>query len=186
MGNMSAPEFFVRPLNGADDLQTGSGKSRLRRGLTVAGLILATGLFQGGWWVFPACWAAPWIGQALLIGIAFSYPPRQALLAGIAAGCLGNAWAYSWAPQSLAQCFDANWGLAHCIFAAIILWESVAFGLFCGVTAYVARQRLAGCFLAPFVWVAVEHWWPRIFPWVLGYSQLEILTLIQIAELTGS
>jgi apolipoprotein N-acyltransferase len=40
--------------------------------------------------------------------------------------------------------------------------------------------------LTPFAWATVEAWYPRIFPWQLGYSQLELIPLLQIADLTGS
>src|SRR5262245_25517978 len=40
--------------------------------------------------------------------------------------------------------------------------------------------------MAPCAWVVIEHWFPRVFPWRMGYSQLELLPLVQIAELVGS
>jgi apolipoprotein N-acyltransferase len=33
--------------------------------------------------------------------------------------------------------------------------------------------------------VAIEFWWPRVFPWKLAYTQLEFLPLVQIADLAG-
>jgi apolipoprotein N-acyltransferase len=143
------------------------------------------GLFHGAGWVYPGSWPMVWIGHVCLILLPAICTPRKAFLSGLAIGCIGLGWSFAWAPEALAMCFDASWWAANAIYAVLVAWESIQLGLFCWLTAVVMRSGVRGMFAVPFAWGAIEYWWPKIFPWMLGYTQLEIVPLLQIAELTG-
>lgn len=154
--------------------------------LAWASLVVAAGVFHGASWTFPGWWPGAWVGQCLVIVIAVLYRPSAAFLSGIAIGCIGIGWAFSWAPAALQLTLDASsWG-SRGVYAGLVLWESCVFGIFCGLTSYFARRKMIGLAMAPMAWVVAECWWPRIFPWLLGYSQLDVVPLIQVAEFTGS
>jgi apolipoprotein N-acyltransferase len=163
-----------------------SRRAAMRRflGLGLLGLLVVLG--HGGTWAYPGWWVGAWLGHASLIGIAVATQPRTALGLGLLLGWIANAWAFHWAPQALIVCADASWGFAHILTGLLLLWESVEFGLFCWMVSYAAQRGARGLFLVPVAWVAVEHGWPKIFPWLIGYSQLELLPLIQVADITGS
>ena len=112
-----------------------------------------------------------------MILVAVMYPPKQACWLGMAIGFPVNLIAFHWAPQALELCMDAPWYLAYSLFALLSLWESVLLAAFCGLVSLTAKRGVAGLYLAPFLWVTAEFWWPKIFPWMLGCSQLDILPL---------
>ncbi|HEY2412427.1 MAG TPA: apolipoprotein N-acyltransferase [Pirellulaceae bacterium] len=151
----------------------------------IAALASAAGLVHAIAWVFPgACWAA-WIAQMLTILLAVSCRPRQALVWGAFAGAVGIACSFHWGIAALRQTFDATFWMAWVLFAGLVAIEAVAFGLFCCLTAAAAHKGISCLWLTPCFWAAIEFWYPRVFPWKLGYTQLEFLPLIQIAELGG-
>lgn len=127
-----------------------------------------------------------WIGQAALITVAARVSPKAALVWGLAIGTIANGIAFHWAPEALGVCMDAPWLLAALLFGLLVVWESIAFAAFCGATSWLLRRSAYGLWLIPAAWVVAEHTWPKIFPWLLGYTQLEFLPMIQIAELTGA
>lgn len=163
-----------------------TGRSSLAS-LALALLITAlAGLLHGSSWVFPGWWIGAWLGQALLIILAVLYRPAAAMGLGFLVGFLGNGWAFAWAPECLTLCFDAPPWLARSLFGLLVGWEGMQFALYCGLVSWAVRRSRHGIWLTPFAWVSLERLWPRIFPWLIGYSQLELLPLLQIAEITGS
>jgi apolipoprotein N-acyltransferase len=136
-------------------------------------------------WVFPgACWAA-WVAQVITIVLAVSCRPRQALFYGTLGGMVGIACSFHWGIAALRQTFDATFWMSWAIFAGLVVVEGLGFGLFCSLTSLAAHKGLRWMWLTPCAWTAIELWYPRVFPWKLGYTQLEFLPLIQIAELCG-
>ncbi len=149
-------------------------------------LSLLAGGFHAVSWLLPGVWPAAWIGQSLLIFVAATHPPRAAFWYGIIGGALGIALSFYWGIAALQMTIDANLPLAYGIFSALVLVEGLSFAIFCLLTSLARRGGIATLCIVPFAWATVEAWYPRIFPWQLGYSQLELIPLIQIAELTGS
>lgn len=149
--------------------------------ILVSGVSLGHGLS----WVFPGWYACAWIGQACLVLLAARHTPRTAFWLGLTVGVLVNGLGFHWAPQALGICMDASWWVAHLLFGLLILWEGVAFAVFSWLASRALQAGPRGLWLVSAAWVVTEHWWPKIFPWLLGYSQLELIPLLQIAELTG-
>jgi len=150
------------------------------------GLIAATSAFHAIPWVFPGAWPAAWIGQAAAIGLGASCRPWVALGYGTAAGTLAIASSFYWGVAALRQTFDASPVVAWGIFVGLVVFEGLSFGLFVWAASAAAHGGPRWLWIAPCAWTAIEYAYPRVFPWKLGYSQLELLSLIQIAELVGA
>jgi len=141
-------------------------------------------------WVYtqsiPFAWVGAWVAQGLLVLLAVSHQPKTAFWLCYLAGFLSLGWAFHWAPHALEVCMDAPPWLSYLIFALLTAWESLPFALFACLVAYATSRGSRFLWIIPITWVALEHWWPRVFPWILGYSQLEALPLIQLADITGA
>lgn len=127
-----------------------------------------------------------WLGHATSIALAVSCRPRPALAYGMLTGATGIGISFYWGVAALQTTIDAPPFVAAAIYAALTGFEAIAFGLFSCLASLFARRSAALVALIPAAWVTIEYWFPRIFPWQLGYSQLELLPLIQIAEFVGS
>src|SRR4029079_12151930 len=92
---------------------------------------------------------------------------------------------FYWGLAALQNPFDASPAAAGAIFTSLVAIGAVGFGLFCAAVSVAARGGVGALWIVPVVWVAIEYCLPRVFPWTLGYSQLELLPLVQIAELVG-
>lgn len=153
--------------------------------LSRCGLSLVAGWLHAVGWVFPGAWYAAWPAQAALIALGAVTTPAKAFAYGSASGAIGIAASFYWGVDALRQTFDATPAIAWTVFALLVGLEALGFGLFCAAVSYLRRGGTAWMTLVPATWVAIEHWYPRVFPWKLGYSQLECLPLLQIAELAG-
>jgi apolipoprotein N-acyltransferase len=99
---------------------------------------------------------------------------------------MGYLWAFHWAPHALELSLSAPWWLSLGLFLALCAWESLMLGIFSGLLSHAAERGVQGLYLAPFLWVTGEYWWPKIMPWNMGATQLDCLHLVQIASLTGT
>jgi apolipoprotein N-acyltransferase len=158
---------------------------RQRGALLCLGLTLAAGSLHAAGWLFPGSWYAVWLGQAALIALAAGCSPRRAVAWGTVAGAIGIGSSFYWGVGALRQTFEAAPAVAWTLFVVLVAIEAFGFGLFCGAASLAARRGPLWMWIIPCVWAAIEQWYPRVFPWKLGYSQLEVLPLIQIAELVG-
>ena len=102
-------------------------------------------------------------------------------------GIVGLGISYYWATKTLAFTLDSASGsfVPYAVFAALILWESVPFALM-GWMMAVQHGRFAALWMAPMVWVILECFWPRVFPWSFAHSQTKFLSFLQSAELGGA
>jgi apolipoprotein N-acyltransferase len=143
------------------------------------------GLLHAAGWLFPGTWYAVWLAQAATIGLGAICRPRAALLYGSLTGAVGIGLSFYWGLAALQNTFDASPLTAASVFVGLVAIEAAGFGLFCWAISVATRCGVSGLWIAPFAWVAIEYCLPRVFPWKLGYSQLELLPLVQIAELVG-
>jgi apolipoprotein N-acyltransferase len=149
-------------------------------------LTLAAGALHAAGWLFPGAWLPVWAGQAALIALGVSTTPRRALVFGTLAGAIGIASSFYWGVAALRQTFDASPAIAWSVFALLVVMESLGFGVLCFAASRASHGGVPWMWIVPCVWVAIEQWFPRVFPWRMGYSQLEVLPLVQIADLVGS
>jgi apolipoprotein N-acyltransferase len=155
---------------------------------TTALIFLAalSGALHGLAWLFPDVWYCAWGGQIGLICLGFLTAPRAAFALGFLVGAIGTGSAFYWGIDALDLTMDASKSVAFALYSVLIAAEAVGFAIFCGGVSRIARGGRRAYWLIPFLWAAIDCFYPRIFAWKLGYSQLEWLDLIQVAELVGS
>jgi len=158
----------------------------LRRVLPVT-VSIASSFLLALSWIWPSLWWTIWIGFSLLFVLATqASSPKRAFLAGAGMGAGAIAIAFHWAPAALGFSFDIGPVITWPLFAVMVAWEAVPFG----VLAWTAARQLAAgagwLWGVPAVWVSMEYAWPRVFPWNVAHSQTDFLTLVQLAEVAGA
>ena len=156
-----------------------------RRGLVVI-VALVTGWLLGMGWIQPATYPATWAAFVLFFLFAARYRPARAFATGSLIGAVALSWAFLWAPSTLALQFDVKPAVAWSLFFCLIAWESVPFGVLCCLAARALKVGPARLWIVPVTWVAMEYYWPRVFPWTVAHSQMDFLAIIQIAEVLGA
>jgi apolipoprotein N-acyltransferase len=127
----------------------------------------------------------------LLLGTARARSFGRAFVLGLAGGLVQWMCLMNWIPFVLSNYgglpVPAAWSLLAVLAAYLALYQAAA----CGITSYCMRRRAEHyLFLFPFVWVSLEavrnYCLEDGFPWLLlGYSQTDWLSLIQIADFAG-
>ncbi len=148
-------------------------------------LILAAVLLALSW-LDERLFIAAWAGLILFFASVPARSARLGWLAGALFGAVSLAVSFHWAPRMLSYSFDCDeWSAKPLLsFAALLLWESIPFG-FLGLTAALAKARRVPLWLVPASWIALEHFWPKIFPSSLGQTQTGFAPMLQVAELGG-
>jgi apolipoprotein N-acyltransferase len=135
--------------------------------------------------------ALAWIALApLLLALSRSMPLRRAFLVGLVTGLIYFTGTLYWITRVMVVYGGLQPWVAVLVNAALVLYLA----LFPAIFALVVR-RLAmvvgtlGIIAAPVVWVATELGRTHLFsgfPWVLlGYSQVTVLPIAQLASLIG-
>ena len=138
----------------------------------------------------PAC---AWIALApLVVAVARTAAPRvpRAFLLGLATGGVYFGGTLYWLVETMTT--FGGLATAVAIFAAFVLvaYLSLFPAIFAAALAFLrGRLGVRAVLLAPFVWTASElgrqYVWDG-FPWVLlGYSQVTVLPVAQVASLVG-
>jgi len=146
--------------------------------------LFACGLHAAGW-LFPGAWLPAWLGQAGAVLLAVNCRPRLALLLGSIGGAFGIAGSFYWGVAALRQTFDATPVMAWTIFLGLVAIEGFGYGLFCFLVSVLAKCGVRWLWITPCAWVVAEYWFPRVFPWKLAYTQLQLTWLLQISDLVG-
>ena len=115
---------------------------------------------------------------------------RHAFLLGFVAGLAYFAGTVYWTSSVMAVFGGISFPLAAAIAGLLVAYLSLFPALFAmGLAHLHARAGLQALWLAPALWVATEYGRLAIFggfPWVLlGYSQVTVLPLAQLASVTG-
>ena len=116
---------------------------------------------------------------------------KDALKIGFIAGFIGSFGVVHWIIYSVHFYGKVNIVLSVLIILLLAAYMSIYFIAFSAVTAlFLRRQKIALVILSiPVAWVCLEYIKSRLFagfPWEnLGYSQYEILPLIQFADVIG-
>jgi len=155
------------------------------RGRTTSLLLSAlTGLLVAAPWLDFSLYPAAWFAFApLLVALVRARSNREAILCGMAAGMGANVPAFWW----LVYTIDVFGGfpilIAVFFYLGLSLFSAFQFGLFAaGIYRTGAGPLALG---APVLWVALEFWYPNLFPWRMANSQLELPVVMQIGDLTG-
>jgi apolipoprotein N-acyltransferase len=112
------------------------------------------------------------------------------------AGSLRQAVFYGWLMGTAAHLIGFHWlvytisvfgGFSYPISAIVFLLYAVLQGLQMAIFAFLVRRIGVGplqIFPAVF-WIALEFWFPLLFPWYLANSQVSFPWFIQTADLVG-
>ena len=154
--------------------------------LGMCGWSLLAAVLLAAAWLDPRFFPATWLGIAIVL--------RTTRICGVVTG---TVWAYAtfllalscafwWAPQSLEFNIGCSFWVALLIAAILAMVEALQPALAILLFSW-ARHRLGWSSLLtlPLIWVAIEFFWPKVCPWILGHSQVGWLPMLQIAELTG-
>ena len=145
--------------------------------LLSAGFIAAPFLWPP---LFPLTWFVP---VPLLTALEGARHWRHALLAGALTGCFTVALGFHWLVYTIHVFGGVNYALALAGFLLFVVYSALPFVAFAGMVRLCGTGPL-GLF-PPAFWVAVEFWFPNLFPWYLATSQTAFPSLNQSADLTG-
>jgi apolipoprotein N-acyltransferase len=127
-----------------------------------------------------------WIFLVPLLWSIRDVKPRTAFFLGTAAGTVGHLGGFYWIFTTLMEFgrLPASLALLGLILLAVV--HGMSFGLWAYVVRlHHIRSGWALGWLAPVVWVAMEHVYPFIFPVFIGASQHPLQHAMQVADITG-
>ncbi len=105
---------------------------------------------------------------------------------GMISGLVALGIAFHWAPFSITDTTNLTGWWPEVVFLALIGWEAFVFGTWCFSVSWFTKQHRDLIWLSPFLWVAIEFFWPRVFPWALAHTHTEFLPILQLAEIGGT
>ncbi|MEE9549541.1 MAG: apolipoprotein N-acyltransferase [Candidatus Binatia bacterium] len=107
----------------------------------------------------------------------------KAFLFGWAMGATTSMVGFYWLNYTISVFGGFSYGVSAFIFLLFSLYSGLALAFF---SLFVHRFGLGPLSLfPPLFWVAIEFWFPFLFPWHLANSQATLLSLIQSADLVG-
>jgi apolipoprotein N-acyltransferase len=171
--------------------------------LTVAPAANADGLIRRAGWLrdvllvagLATITALPWIDQrfvpltwiALAVPLAFVGQLRgwRGETMVLATTALALSIAFHWAPTVLTRCLDTTPVVGFLVTVPIILWDAIRLALPFWFIGRVVRDPqwawLAAGLAASFAeWIV-----PGVFPWKIGFSQINWPVIVQSADLLG-
>ena len=131
--------------------------------------------------LFPLTWLAP---VPWLAALEDARHWRHALLSGALTGFFTIALGFHWLVYTIHVFGGVNYALAVTGFLLFVVYSAVPFVVFAGLIRLCGTGPL-GLF-PPAFWVAVEFWFPNLFPWFLATSQTAFTSLSQSADLMGA
>jgi len=137
-------------------------------------------------WIYPQLFALTWFGLAMFLYLVKDSTPRVATIVAYFTFLFALCLAFWWAPYSLNFAMGGPFWIAICVAIGMAMVEAMQIGVIFAIYQTIRKRlHLDTLFVFPFVWVAIEFFWPKICPWILGHSQIKFLPIIQIADITG-
>lgn len=155
----------------------GGFRSLFPLSLLSAGLIASPFLWPI---LFPLTWLAL---VPFLTAIEGARDRRKALWAGALTGIATITLGFHWLVYTIHVFGGVNYSVATLAFILFVAYSAIPFVVFAGLVRLCGMGPL-GLF-PPAFWVAVEFWFPNLFPWYLATSQTLFTSLNQSADLTG-
>lgn len=147
-------------------------------------LALLAGLLLAAPFLFPILFPVTWFSLIPLFWLLRgTLTLRQAFFSGWFTGVVTNLVGFYW----LSYTISVFGGYPHSLSGLIFFF----FGLYSALPIAIFSLLVRRCGLGPFAlfpplfWVAIEFWFPLLFPWHLANSQADFLTLVQSADLVG-
>ena len=130
--------------------------------------------------LFPLTWFAP---VPFLAAVEGARDWRQALRAGALTGLGAIVLGFHWLVYTIHVFGGVNYALAATAFVLFTVYSALPFVALAGLVRLCGLGPL-GLF-PPTFWVALEFWFPNLFPWCLATSQTLFTSLNQSADLVG-
>ena len=150
----------------------------------LAGALLLTFAFP-----LPDVGALAWVGLVPVLVVALTSTPRRAFRVGYLTGLFHALALLRWMVGTIHQYGGIPWIAAVAALALLCLYLGFYLGAFAWGISRWRRGGLFFLFFAPLFWVALEFlrtYAVTGFPWgLLGYTQHQNLTLIQLVDITG-
>jgi apolipoprotein N-acyltransferase len=138
--------------------------------------------------------AAPYLAPSLFLFAWIAFVPlfwvisraetlRRAVLFGWLMGTVAHLIGFHW----LVYTINVFGGFPYPVSSLVFLLYAVLQGLQMAIFVYLVRRFGFGPLqiLPAVFWVALEFWFPLLFPWYLANSQVSFLLFIQTADLVG-
>ena len=152
-------------------------RSPFRLSLLSAALIASPFLWPV---LFPLTWLAP---VPFLTAVEGARDWRRALFAGALTGAVTIALGFHWLVYTIHVFGGVNYAVAVAGFVIFVAYSAIPFVVFAGLVRLCGIGPLG--LYPPAFWVAVEFWFPNLFPWYLATSQTLFTSLNQSADLVG-
>jgi len=147
-------------------------------------LPVATGAMVAAPWLdfslFPFAWVA---FVPLLWALAHAPTRRAALWTGFAAGLATNVPAFYWLVYTMHVFGGFPYPIALFFYACLSAFSALQFVLFAAGFRALGFGPLGVA--APVLWVVLEFFFPNLFLWRMGNSQMQVPVLLQVGDLTG-
>lgn len=157
-----------------------SGRDRA----TAVLLSAVTGAMVAAPWLDFSLHPAAWLAFApLLAALGRVRSNRDAMLCGMVAGMAANVPAFWWLVYTIDVFGGFPVSIAVFFYLGLSLFSAFQFALFAAGMRRTGAGPLAVS--APVLWVALEFWYPNLFPWRMANSQLELPVMMQVGDLTG-
>ncbi len=130
-----------------------------------------------------------WVTLAPLFWAVTGAGWRRGLLGGLVSGAILEGWGFSWVHHSMREFTGFGAFEALALFLPWVLYETIPWML---LGLLLSCQRLRGrpepcrILLVLPLWVGIEHYYPRIFPWHVGGAVHDRIWLVQSADLLGA
>ena len=147
-------------------------------------LIFSCALLLAAPYLLPALFPLAWFAFAPLFWIVVHTDSwRRILLWGWLAGFFTHLLGFYWLVYTISVFGEFPYSVSVLVFLIYAALQGLQMALF---ALLVKRSGFGPLSILPAIfWVAIEFWFPRLFPWYLANSQLPFLTFIQSADLVG-
>lgn len=146
---------------------------------------LAIALFIALPWVDQRFVWCEWLGVAVALLMVDRLRGWWGEFLTLAAATTSIAIAFHWTPAVLAYSMNADYEIGVLIAAPIVLWDGMRLALPFWIVGRLEHDPLRAWLPAGMTAAAIEAVAPAIFPWKLGYSQVNWPHLIQSVDLFG-
>jgi apolipoprotein N-acyltransferase len=149
-----------------------------------AALALTGGLAIAASFLDFSLWPVAWIAFVPIL-LALRGPLRagEVVALGLIAGLATNVPAFRWLVETIHAFGGFPRWLSAGFYGVLSLFCSLEFVLF--ALALRTTGPGAAAVYPPLFWVTLEFFFPNLFPWRMGNSQLRVPVLLQIGDLTG-
>lgn len=131
--------------------------------------------------LYPLAWVAL---APLIVVTRQAASPKRAAILGWMAGVATNLPAFYWLVYTIRVFGGFSYPLALFFYLALTLFTALQFAAF-GLIVHAWRFAEIWPLVVAAAWVALEYWYPNLFPWRLANSQMLATHLLQSGDLAG-